>query len=256
MALHEDFSESARRIAGGDRGGIPTDVFARLKVYNDSSPEDYIPEVGFADMRGTDYEPYEVVFEQAPPNTPQMTGALLPAVGEPPVRYSDCPMTRGLFEHLMKGEGFDPAGRLDIEPISEAPADPGPMSVDSGLEEIVHGAVPFEEPELRLSLPSRSMAESGQYDHFDHLPASDLPSAPAEYTTIDPQEFFEQQRRIMDDGFGALEVASLDQGAPMQADYLDQIALSEPSHQMLQFPEPHIRQYMGPGFGPDVPPAL
>jgi hypothetical protein len=51
-------------------------------------------------------------------------------------------MTQGLFEHLMKEEGFDPTGRLDIEPISEAPADLGPKSADSGLEEIVRGATP------------------------------------------------------------------------------------------------------------------
>jgi hypothetical protein len=191
MALHEDFSGSARRIAGGDRSGVPRDVFARLEVYNDSSPEDYIPDLRFANLRGTDYEPYEVVFEQAPPNTPQMAGILLPDDGEPPVRYSDCPMTRGLFEHFIKAEGFDTAGRLDIEPISEAPADPGLTSADSGLEEIVHGAVPFEGPELWISLPPRSMDESGQYDHFDHMPSPNLPSARADYTAIDPQDFFE-----------------------------------------------------------------
>jgi hypothetical protein len=249
MALHEGFSGSARRIAGGDGRDIPRDVFARLEVYNDGSPEDYIPDVGFADMRRTDYEPYKVVFEQAPPNTPQMTGALLPDVGEPPVRYSDRPMTQGLFEHLMKEEGLNPAGRLDIEPISEAPADPEPMPEDSGLEEIVHGAGPIEESAPQAWFPQHPIAENDQYDHLDWLPVS------ANYAAVDPQDFFQQQKRIMDNGLGPPEVVPLERGTPMEADFLDQIVLSDPSQQMLQFPEPHIPRYMGPGFGPDVPPA-
>jgi hypothetical protein len=246
-----DFAESARRIAGGDGGGVPRDVVARLDVYNDGSPEDYIPDLRFANMRGTEYEPYEVVFEQAPPNIPQITGDVPPNIDEPPIHYSDCRMTQGLFEHLMKEEGFDPAGRLDIESISEAPADPEPMSADSGLEEIAHGAVPLEEPELRVSLPPCSMAESGQYDHFDQSPSSDLPSAPADYAAIDPQDFFEQQRRMIDFGIGPL-----DRGSPMEMEFLDQIVLSDPSQQMLLSPEPHIPWHIGPGFGPDVPPTL
>jgi hypothetical protein len=235
MALHEDFSGSARRIAGGDKSGVPRDVFARLEVYNDSSPEDYIPDLRFANLRGTDYEPYEIVFEQAPPNTPQMAGVLLPDDGEPPVRYSDCPMTRGLFEHFMKEEGFDPAGRLDIEPISEAPADLGPVGQSA----------------QQVYLPPCSIDDSDQYDHFDQLPTSDLPSAQAGYAAFNPQDFFEQQRRMIDIGFG-----QLDQGAPMEMEFLDQIVLSDPSQQMLLSPEPHIPRHMGPGFGPDMPPAL
>jgi hypothetical protein len=94
-------------------------------VYSDGSPEDYVPDVGLMDMRGADYEPYEVLFDQAPPHTPQMTGDLLPDIDKPQIHYSDCAMTQGLFEHLMKTKGLDPTGRLDIEPISQAPADPG-----------------------------------------------------------------------------------------------------------------------------------
>jgi hypothetical protein len=256
MTLHEDFSGLARRIAGGDRGGVPRDVFARLEVYNDGSPEDYIPDLRFANMRGTDYEPYEVVFEQPPPNTPQMSGDVPPDIDETPIHYSDCRMTQGLFEHFMKEEGLDPTGRLDIEPISETSKDPGPMPVDSGLEEIVHEMGSIKDSAPQTCFLRHPIAESGQYDCLDRLPTSDHTSASVDYAAIDPQDFFKQQRQIMDDGFGPLEVVPHERGAPMEANFLDQIVLSDPSQEMLLFPEPHRPWHMGPGFGPDVPPAL
>jgi len=252
MALHKNFSVSIRQYhEHGQRSlGIGSSRYA------DYSPEDYVPDVEFTGMQGADYEPYEVVFEQAPPNTPQMTGAFLPDIGELPVHYSDCPMTQGLFEHLMREEGLDPTARLDIEPISETSTDPGPMSADSGLEEIVHETGSIKDSAPQPCFLRHPIADSGQYDHLDRLPTSDHTSASVDYAARDPQDLFEQQRRIMDDGFGPLEVVPHERGAPMEAAFLDQIVLSDPSQQMLLFPEPHIPRHMGPGFGPDVPPAL
>jgi hypothetical protein len=218
-----------------------------LEVYGDGFPEDYIADFGFAGIRGIDYEPYEVVFDQAPPHTPQTTGGLPPGIDELQIDYSDCPMTQELFEHLMKEEGLESTGRLGIEPISEAATNPGRTEAILDLEEIVLGAAPLGESAQQVFLPRGSVAEGSQYDHFDQLPASDLTTAPEHYAAIDPQDFFEQQRRILDNGFGSLEVMPLDRGTPMEEVFLDQIVLSDPSQQMPL--------HMGPCFGPDMPPA-
>jgi hypothetical protein len=210
-------------------------------VYGDDSPEGYVPDVGFGGIQGIDYEPYEVVFDQAPPNTPQTTGGLPPTIDEPQIDYSDCPMIQELFDHLMKEAGLDPIGRPDIEPVSEVLIDPAPMPADSGLEEVVHRVEP-----VGGSRPSL-VVESGQYDHFDQLLTPDLTPAPEEYAAVEPQDFFEQQKQILDNGFGPLEGMGIDRGAPIEPVFLDQIVLSDPSQQM----QPH----MGPGFGPDMPPA-
>ena len=258
MALHRDIfggigkyrgleqrppgmGESVGRVPDGDRGGVSRGPVARLEVYSEDSPEDYVPDVGFTGIQGIGYEPYEVVFDQAPPHTAQTTGGLPHGAGDPQIDYSDCPMTQGLFEHLMKEEGLVPVGRPDIAPISEAPAGPGPMPADSGLEEVVRGAGP-----VAGSGPSL-VVEGGRYDHFDQLPASDLTSAPGNYAAVEPQDFFEQRRQILDNGFGPFEALPIDRGAPIEPVFLDQVVLSDPSQQMPL--------HMGLGFGPDMPPA-
>jgi hypothetical protein len=245
MALNDNLSGGIREYREHEQRSLGMGV----PRYTDDSPKDYVPDVSFVDMRGIEYEPYEVVFEQAPPHTPHVTGALLHDMDEPPVHYSDCPMTQGLFEHLMKEESLDPTGRLDMEQISGTPVDPGPMLAASSLEEIVQAA-PIEDSAPQVRFPRQPIAGRGQYDHFDRLPAL------VDYAAVDPHDFFEQQRRILHNGFGPLEAVPLDRGAPMEMDFLDQIVLSDPSQQMLLFPEPHMPRHMGPGFGPDVPPAL
>ena len=250
-----DSAESVTGISGGDRGAVLRGPVARLEVYNGGSPEDYLPDVGFMDIPGADYEPYEVSFDQALPPGPQGIRDLQPDFDEPEVHYSDCPMTHGLFEDLMKMEGLDPTGRLDLEPIAEAPADPGPMPMASDLEEIARGAAPPGESAPQVSLPPRSIAESGQYDHFDQLPASNLPPAPVDYAAMDPQDFFEQQREILDNRFGQLETMPPDRGTKIEVAFLGQVVLSDPSQQIPLSPEPHMPRHMGSGFGPDVPPA-
>jgi len=250
-----DSAESVTGIPGGDRGVVLRGPAARLEVYNGGSPEDYLPDVGFMDIPGADYEPYEVSFDQALLPGPQGIRDLQPDFDKPEVHYSDCPMTHGLFEHLMKTEGLDLTGRLDLEPIAEAPVAPGPMPVASDLEEIARGAAPLGELAPQVSFPLPSIDASSQYDHFDQLPASDLPPAPVDYAAIDPQDCFEQQRKILDNRFDQLETMPLDRGTPIEAAFLDQVVLFDPSQHVPLSPEPHMPRHMGSEFGPDVPPA-
>ena len=66
-----DLTGSAQRVWGRDEGAVSGGVVLGLDVYSDGVPDDYIPDIGFVDLRGSHYEPYEVSFAQAPPPDPQ-----------------------------------------------------------------------------------------------------------------------------------------------------------------------------------------
>jgi hypothetical protein len=125
----------------------------------------------------------------------------------------------------------------------------------SDLEEIVRGAAPLGESAPQVFVPAPSIGASGRHDHSDQLPASGLSPVPADYAAMDPQDFFEQQMRMLGNGFGPLEAVLLDKGTPMEAVFLDQVVSFDPSQDVPLSPEPHMPLHMGPGFGPDMPPA-
>jgi hypothetical protein len=202
------------------------------------------------DIREPDYEPYEVSFAQAPPADPPGIRDLPPDFDEPPVQYSDGLMTQELLEHLMRLEGVDLTGRLDLESMVETQTDPGLPQGALGLEEITDRVAPRGGPGPEASLPPPAIGTLGQYDDSDRLPVTELPPAQVDYVQTDPRDFFEQQMLMLDSQFGPLEAMLSDRGAPMEAVFPVHETLFDPSQPVVLPPEPEMPRPMEPGFGP------
>jgi len=226
-----DLAGSAKRLTGGDEGTVSEGVVARLDTYSGGAPEDYIPDVGFMDLRGPGYEPYEVSFAQAPSPDPQGIAALPPAFDGPEVKYSDCLMTPELFEHLMGLQGVDLTGQLDLESMTDTKADPQLVQRVGDLEEIARGAGLVGEPAAR--------------------PAP----AQMDYAAIDPQDFVEEQMHILDGRFSPREVMPLDQDTPEEVVFHMQEILFDPAEQVVLPPEPQMPETVRPYWGPEPPPG-
>lgn len=201
-----------------------------LDVYSGGVPEDYVPDIGFVDLRGSDYEPYEVSFAQAPPD-PQGIAGLPPVFAEPDAKYSDCLMTRELLEHLMGLQGADLAGRLDLEPMAETKADPQLVQRVGDLEEIAHGVASGGEPAARFA------------------------PAQVDYAAMNPHGFLEEQMRMLDQRFGPREAVPFDQGVPEEVVFHVQEILFDPAEQVVLPPEPRMPETMLPYWGAEPPPG-
>lgn len=199
-----------------------------LDVYSGGAPEDYVPDVGFMDLRGSDYEPSEVSFAQAPPD-PQGIAGLQPAFAEPDVKYSDCLMTRELFEHLMGLQGADLAERLDLESMAETKAGVQLAQGVGDLEDITRGVAPLGDP------------------------AAQPAPAKVDYAGVDPQGFAEEQMRILDGRFGPREVMPLYRDTPGELVFHLQEILFDPAEQVVLPPEPQMPETMRPYWGPEPP---
>jgi hypothetical protein len=222
---------SGKRMLGRDEIAVSGGVVVGLDVYSGGVPEDYVPDIGFVDLRGAHYEPYEVSFAQAPPPDPQGIAGLRPAFDEPDVKYSDCLMTRGLFEHLMELQGADLGRRLDLESMAETKAGAQLAQRGGDLEEIAGSVAPVAEP------------------------APQLAPAQVDYAGVDQQGFVEEQRRILDNRFGPREAVPLDRGTPEELVFHVQEILFDPAEQVVLPPEPQMPETMRPYWGPEPPPG-
>ena len=222
---------SGKRMPGRDESAVSGGVVVGLDVYSGGAPEDYVPDVGFMDLRGSDYEPYEVSFAQAPPRDLQGIEGLPPVFAEPDVKYSDCLMTQELLERLMGLQGAVPGERLDLESMAEIKTDGQLAQRARDLEEIARSAVPVGEP------------------------APQLAPAQVDYAGVDPQGFVEEQMRTLEGRFSPREASPLDRDTPEELVFHLQEILFDPAEQVVLPPEPQMPETMRPYFGPEPPPG-
>ena len=245
-----DFAGPATRIPGGTRDTASGPPVAEPDLYLGRLPDDYVPDVGVMSVREPDYEPYEVSFAQAPPPDPPGIRDLPPDLDEPPVKYSDGLMTQALWEHLMRLEGADLTGRLDLQSMVETKTNPGLPPGAPGLEEITHNVAPQGGPGPEASLPPPAIGTPEQCGDSDRLPAAELPPTRVDYVQTDPREYFEQQMSMLDSRFGPLEAMLFDRGAPMEAVFPVPGTLFDPSQPLVLPSEPEMPRLAEPGLGP------
>jgi len=235
-----DYVRPVTRVPGDDYVISPGSV-ATPEVYMGDLPDEYIPEVGFMDIPEPDYGSYEAPFVQAPfTPAPQGFGPLPQDVVQ--VEYDDSLMDQELFEHEMKLAG-------SIEPISldqvvehNANLDMVENVLDFG--DISDRLIPPVDIMPEMSIPSPVADTADAYS----LPPIEPLSGQMNYAAVDPQDFFVQQMRMMENQFD-----QFDPSAQMEAAFNAHEALFEQSQHALPFepaiPGPSMGR-MGPMPGP------